>query len=192
MRRLFTPTVLALVVMVSLVAPLRAGQITGTLEGDATLTATGTPGVFTQNFTGDGDDTTYGAFTPSSTSTVDFSSPPNIVITDGMLALVFSQGHLYGTGSGSGTANGNGTATVTIDFLVTGGTELFAGATGDVTITAMITSTGATTESVTGTYVGTLQVVPEPSAVTLLAPAAAVGAVVLVRTRKRKDYVEES
>jgi hypothetical protein len=181
MRR---PITLALVVLSGLAVPARAGSLSGTFDGDSTLTLTGSPGIYVQNFTGDGDDVTYGSFTPQSLSTIDFSNPPRILISDGMLLMTFSQGTLFGTGSGSGTGSGHGTATFTVDFSITGGTGLFAGAMGDVTLTGMITQTSPTTESINdGSYVGSFSV-PEPSTLTLFAPACAVGAVVLVRQRR--------
>jgi hypothetical protein len=108
MRRPITATLLVVVVMVGLAGLAHAGSLSGTFDGDATITATGTPGIYTQSFTGDGDDVTYGSFTPTSTSTVDFSNPPQIHFTDGMLLMTFTQGTLFGTSSGTGTANGTG------------------------------------------------------------------------------------
>lgn len=144
--------------------PSQASIITGTFTGDSTLTPTGTPGIFVQNFTGNGDDTIFGAVTPQSTSTVDFSSPPSITFSDGSFTETFALGTLLGTSSGSRTASGLGTATFTLNFVFTGGIGLFAGATGDATVTGTITSTSATTESITGSYTGTLEVVtPLPS-----------------------------
>ena len=163
--------VIALLMMAGFAVPVHAStMITGTFNGDATLTPTSTPGISIQNFTGDGDDTTYDSFTPTSQSTVDFSSPPNITISDGTFTETFSQGKLFGTSSGSGTADGNGTATFTLDFVFTGGTGLFAGATGDATATATITATGATTELITGSYIGSLTTAtPLPAALPLFA-----------------------
>jgi hypothetical protein len=189
-----TAILIALVAMGGLAAPVHGGllNISGTLEGDSTLTPTGTPGVYVQSFTGDGDDTTFGAFTPTSTSTIDFSKPPQILLSGGMLTEAFTQGNLLGTSSGSGTGNGKGVATVTIDFVITGGTKLFAGAAGEATITATITQTSATTESITGTYVGSLTTVPEPSTFILLAPAVAVAALGVALRRRRAAMARSS
>ena len=154
------------VLMACVAAPIHASAIpiSGTLSGTSTLTPTGTPGLSVQNFTGDGDDTTYGGFTAQSNSTIDFSSPPNIHISGGSFTETFVQGTLFGTSSGDGKASGTGTATVTLNLVFTGGTGLFAGFTGEATATETITSTSTTTESVTGTYVGSLTTaVPEPS-----------------------------
>ena len=91
----------------------------------------------------------------------------------------------FGTTSGNGTADGHGSANVTIDFVFTGGTGHFAGDTGTATFTGTITSTGPTTESITGSYQGTLLSVPEPSTLALLAPVAAV----IVLLRRRRDAI---
>ncbi len=156
--------------------PAFAGTIpiSGTLEGDSTLTPTGTPGIFVQNFTGDGMDTTFGSFTPSSMSTIDFSNPPNIVLTDATFTETFANGTLFGTssGNGKGKGNGNGTATFTVNLLITGGTGYFAGDTGEVTLTGTIARTGATSASVSnGSYSGSLTTTPEPSAAVLMGTA---------------------
>ena len=176
--------IVPLVALAGLIAPAHAGSIMGTFDGDSTLTPTGTPGVYIQNFSGDGMDTTYGAFTPSSTSTIDFSHPPHVKISNSMILETFSNGTLFGTGSGNGTANGKGTATFSVLFVITGGTGIFAGDTGEVTLHGTITQTSPTTEVISdGTYTG--QLVPEPGSFALLAPAVALGAVVLVRQRRR-------
>ena len=102
---------LFLVAMTWLVAPSLAQSISGSFDGVGTLTPTSTPGIFIQNFAGDGTDTLFGAFTATSISTVDFTNPPTILITDAKLTQTFSDGSLFGTGSGKGTANGHGSAT---------------------------------------------------------------------------------
>ena len=175
--------VLALLVasLAWLMVPAQASSISGAFDGVATLTPTGTPGVFIQNFSGDGTDATYGAFTATSQSTVDFTSPPVITITNGMLTEIFAGGSLFGTGSGSGHASGLGTATFTIDFVITGGTGIFEHQTGDAIITGTITQTSPTTEAIDATYSGTL--VPEPSSVSLLLLGASMGYRFLTKTR---------
>jgi hypothetical protein len=56
-----------------------------------------------------------------------------------------------------------GAATLTLDLLFTGGTGLFAGVTGEATATEKITRTSSTTETITGTYSGTLVATPLPA-----------------------------
>jgi hypothetical protein len=92
--------------------------------------------------------------------------------------------------SGSGTTTGNGTGTFEIEIEFTGGTGLFAGATGQETVTGTFVSTGPTTGAITGSYVGTLSSVPEPGGLALLTPAHAVGAVVLVRAQRNKPTTD--
>src|SRR5262249_50736499 len=104
----------------------------------------------------------------------------------GMATLIFSAGTLFGTSSGRGTVSGLGTATFEVDLVFTGGTGLFTGATGELTITGTIVSTGPTTNHVTASYVGSVAAVPEPSSLTLFALGAATGVGVLVRARGRK------
>src|SRR5262249_24836894 len=76
--------VYALLIMVAtcLAVPALAQSITGSFDGVGTLTPTGTSGIFIQNFVGDGTDTLFGAFTATSQSTVDFTNPPFIAITN--------------------------------------------------------------------------------------------------------------
>src|SRR4051812_7059156 len=103
MRRPITATLAVLVVTGGLVAPARGGMVSGTLTGDSTLTPTGTPGVFVQVLIGEGTDTTFGLFAHDSQSTIDFSSPPDIVISGGTFLETFAQGTLFGTSSGNAT-----------------------------------------------------------------------------------------
>jgi hypothetical protein len=182
------PVVMALVVMAGFALPVQAStiSISGTLTGDSTLTPTGTPGIFAQNFSGDGDDATFGSFTALSQSNVDFSHPPSIVVSDGSFTETFAKGTLFGTSSGDGTADGKGGATVTLDLVFTGGTGIFAGITGEGTATETITRTGATTESVSGTYSATLTTTPLPSTwVMLLGGLLGLGIVARSATIKR-------
>jgi hypothetical protein len=184
MRRSINATLFALLVMGGIAVPVQGGSISGTYSADATLTPTGSPGIYVQNLTGNGDDTTFGSFIAQSTATANFNNPPDITLSGGMFLLTFSQGTLFGVCSGSGIANGQGTAMFTVDYVFTGGTGLFTGNTGEATLTATVTKTGLLTGTATGSYVGSLSV-PEPNTLALLAPAVAVGAVVVVRGRRR-------
>jgi hypothetical protein len=166
---------LLVMVVACMVVPAHADSLSGSFDGLTKLTPTGTPGVFIQNFSGDGSDAKYGPFDVTSQSTVDFTMPPKIVFTNGMLTETFAKGTLFGTGSGSGTANGMGMATFAIDFVITGGTGIFLGDHGDVMITGDITQTSPTTETISNaTYSGTL-VTPEPSSFGLLLLGATMG-----------------
>ena len=155
-------------------------DLNGTFSGNATITPTGTPGIYAESFTGSGTDSIYGAFTATATSTVDFSHPPSVTISNSMLSEVFMNGTLGGSSSGSGTGNGSGAATFTGDFMVDDGTGVFAGYTGDVSLSGTITLTGPTTASVSGTFAGTLAT-PEPATMAL----AIVGLALLSRRRAR-------
>jgi hypothetical protein len=185
MGRSITLHAVALIVFSGLIAPVRAGSISGTFDGNSTLTPTGSPGKYMQSFSGDGDDTTFGAFTATSQSTIDFSDPPLIVVTTGMITQTFSFGSLSGSGSGSGMGDGKGHATFTADFTITGGTGSFAGAMGDLIITGTITQTSSTTEAIDASYTGTLTGVPVPGTLTLLVPAVAIAGMLLVQRRRR-------
>jgi hypothetical protein len=178
-------SLIALLLAGGFAVPVHAGPISGTLSGDGTLAPTSTPGIFTQNYTGDGTDATFGSFTLQTTSTVDLSNLPHIVISDGTFTETFSLGTLFGTSSGDGTVSGTGTATFTGDAVFTGGTGIFVGATGDATSLQMLIRISPTTISGSGTYVGTLSIVPEPSSLALLAS----GALVLLYRRRRGTMV---
>lgn len=174
--------VATLFTLVMMGVPVHADLVTGTLTGDSILTPSLVPGVYVQNFTGDGDDTIFGAFTLQSQSTTDFNNPPSIVVTGGSFVETFSQGTLFGTSSGGGTGSGHGTATVTLDLVVTGGTGLFAGDTGEATATETITNISGPVESVNGSYSGSIGTVPEPG---LLPPLAAATIILFCRRRHR-------
>jgi hypothetical protein len=139
-----------------------------------------------QSFTGDGDDDTYGSFTPSSTSMINFANPPSIVVTDIMFSLLFSQGSLYGTGTGGGTGNGHGMGTFSANIVLTGGTGIFLDAMGSLTIMGTLTQTSPTSIAISdGSYIGTFSV-PEPNTLVLGAPALAIGSMVVIRRRRSK------
>jgi hypothetical protein len=172
--RVLAACALLFLASVWLTAPLQAATLSGSFDGVGTLTPTNMPGIFIQNFIGDGTDTFFGAFTATSMSTVDFTNPPIILITNAMLTQVFAGGSLFGDGSGSGMANGQGSATFTSDFVITGGTGIFEHLHGDVIITGTITQTSPFTEAVDATYSGNL-VTPEPSSLSLILLGATFG-----------------
>lgn len=128
-------------------------DISGTFSGTG---SGGTPPVFTESFSGDGVDTTFGSFIADEQATVDVTNPSNFVLTDGTFDFIFHQGTLSGTFSGSGAPG-----SVAITLLITSG--FLAGDTGSGTGTGSFSDTG----SVDGSYqvaintVGTL--VSDPS-----------------------------
>jgi hypothetical protein len=185
MRRSIIAPLVALVALGSFVVPARAGAISGTLSGITTLTPI-EPDLVIQNLTGTGSDTVLGPFTMQSRSTVNFTNPLDIIISDGECSQTFADGMLFGTCSGSGTTTGPDTGTFQTVIVFTGGTGFFLGATGGMTVTGTETSTGPTTGTITATYVGTLSSVPEPGGLALLTPAIAAGAIVLVRRRSNE------
>jgi hypothetical protein len=62
-------------------------------------------------------------------------------------------------------------ATATVDLVITGGTGIFAGATGDVTATETVTQTSPTTALISGSYSGSIANIPEPETLALFLPA---------------------
>src|SRR5215469_13758718 len=98
-------TALFFAVLLLFTLPAQASSFSGNFDGNATLTPTGTPGVFIQNFTGDGTDNIFGAFDVTSMSTIDFTNPPHITFTNGMITETYMSGVLMAKGSGTGTAN---------------------------------------------------------------------------------------
>jgi hypothetical protein len=181
MTRSVAASLIVLLLVGGFAAQVHAGPISGSLSGDGTLTPAGAPDIFNQNYTGDGTDTTFGPFTLETVSTVDLSHLPDIVVSDGMFTQTFSLGTLFGTSSGEGTVNARGTATFTGDAMITGGTGIFEGAIGEIISPQTLIRTGPTTTSGSGTYVGTLSIVPEPSSLAFLAS----GTLVLLYRRRR-------
>ena len=134
MIRSLAAPLIGLVVMAGSAVSVDAGPISGMFGGDSTLTPASTPGVFTQAYTGDGTDATFGAFTVQSNSIIDFSHPPALHVEDGTFTQTFAEGMLFGTSSGTGTTSGMGTGTATVYVVYTGGTGLFTDATGEATV----------------------------------------------------------
>jgi hypothetical protein len=191
MRSSIAIPIVVLMALWGLVVPAHAGSISGTFAGSATLTPTSTSGVDILNFTGNGSDTTFGSDSVSLQSTIDFTSPPHFLLTNTTLREVFSGGTLMGTGSGIGINPSTGTSTFSIAIEFTGGTGIFGGVTGGMILHARMSPTSSTTETISlGNYTGALVLdppaVPEPGTLALLVPAVSLGAVVVVRQRRRK------
>jgi len=184
---------LLILLLAGTVVPARAGTISlsGNFSGGVTFLKSLAPDVVPQAFVGGGNDTTYGAFTATSQSTVDSTDPSQPLFSDGTLGLIFGKkGTLGGTYSGSGTVNSDGTTSFTIDLLITSGSGIFAGATGTVIITGDISTVSPRPMVIQGTYVATLAI-PEPNSLTLLALAVTCGAGVMLN-RGRKGRPQRS
>ena len=146
----------------------------GTLTGNTTLTATSDLFVFDSSFTGSGVDAVSGAFTTTNMGTIIFTSLVTFE-SSGTFEDVASGGTLFGIFTGNGFFIGIGSETVTVD-LITGGTGIFLGDTGEVTVTGTTNAAGA----FTGTYIGFIKT-PEPSSLALM--LAGIGLLPLMRKR---------
>jgi hypothetical protein len=179
-----------MVLLAGIVLPARAGTLSGKFSGVTLLSTLDPTVIASQSFIGGGIDSTYGNFTATAQSTVDSTHPPQILFSGGTLLFNLSQGTgaFQGTYTGSATDNGNGTS-FTIDVSITSGSGVFTGATGTVLITGDLTEVNrlpnTTRFVVAGTYIATFAI-PEPNTLTLLAPAVAGGAIVLLHRRRRK------
>jgi hypothetical protein len=176
MIRSLAALLVALVMMGCLALPVQADTVpvSGTLTGTSTLTATSNPAVFDSNFTGSGVDSVSGPYTTTNTGTITFTSPTTFTEI-GTFVDVSAGGTLFGTLSGMGTVTATGSDNTTLD-LITGGTGIFAGDTGEITVTG----TGTTTGAFTGTYTGFITT-PEPSSLALM--LAGIGLLPLMRKR---------
>jgi len=166
MIRSFAVTLIALVMLGVLAVPVQANSTStsGTLTGTSTSTPTANPAVFDSSFAGSGVDSVSGPFTGTNMGVLTFTSPTTF-ITSGTFVDVFPDGTVFGTFSGSGTETGGGNTNITFVTLITGGTGIFAGDTGESTVTGTSTATSSTTSSFTGSYTG-IVTTPEPSSQT--------------------------
>ena len=176
MIRSLAATLFALLLMCGLAVSAQADSTptSGTLTGNTTLTATADPLVFDSSFTGSGVDSASGAFTTTNMGTIIFTSLVTFE-SSGMFEDVVSGGTLFGTFTGNGVFIGIGSETVTVD-LITGGTGIFLGDTGEITVTGTTNAVGA----FTGTYTGFIKT-PEPSSLALM--FAGIGLLPLMRRR---------
>lgn len=177
MIRSLAATVFALVMMGGFAVSAQADStpVSGTLTGTSTLTATSNPDVFDSSFTGTGVDSVSGDYTTTNAGTITFTSPTTF-ISSGTFMDFLAGGTTFGTFSGMGTVTATGSDITLLD-LVTGGTGIFAGETGEITVTGTSTTAGA----FTGTYTGFITT-PEPSSLALM--LAGIGLLPLMRKRR--------
>jgi hypothetical protein len=166
MIRSLAATLFALVMMGGLAVSAHANSTptSGTITGNATLTSTADPLVFDSNFIGSGVDTVSGNFTTTNMGTDTFNPAGTMFTASGTFIDVFAGGTVFGTFTENGTVTGV-TSTVTLDTVITGGTGIFAGDTGESTV--MGTNTSTNTPMFTGKYAGFITT-PEPSSLTLM------------------------
>lgn len=176
MIRTLAATLFGLFLMGGLAVPAQADSTptSGTLTGNTTLTATGDLFVYDSSFTGSGVDTAAGAFTTTNMGTILFTSLVTFE-SSGTFEDVFPGGTLFGTFTGNGFFIGIGSETITVD-LITGGTGIFLGDTGESTVIGTTDLAGA----FTGTYTGFINA-PEPSSLALM--LAGIGLLPLMRKR---------
>lgn len=148
----------------------------------------GEPNLLVSPSTGTGT-SNLGAFTTQESFCV---NPPTGILSNGLFTYNFANGStLLGTISGNALPTVNFIQPVSFIFSVTGGTGLFAGATGSLLANGqvMFLPTGFT--NATLNFNGTITTVPEPATMTLLITGlAGIGAAVR-RKRKVEQGVKE-
>ncbi|HLK60624.1 MAG TPA: hypothetical protein VKU00_28940 [Chthonomonadaceae bacterium] len=187
-----TNTRIGLVCLVSVLAALAAtcGFVTpaqaqiplsGSGSGDGTITPL-SGGLLHLSFNLDGTDNLFGSFVGEAGFTVDLSNPANVLIENGTFQDTFAGGTLFGTVTGSGHVVSPGVVDLMDHDVITGGTGIFAGATGDIFTTASVDRTSPTTFTGNVDYTGDLVLTPEPCSLGLLAGGLLVpGAMLLFR-----------
>ena len=175
MIRSLAAIVITLVILGALAVPVRADTKfdSGTIMSTATLTPAGI-GVFDVSSTGSGIDFLSGHFTTTTTYTITFTSPFTDIFS-GSFVDVFSQGTTFGTFAGIGTLT-----TFTDVTVITGGTGIFAGDTGQFIVIGTSTQTSPTTTSSTSAYTGFVKT-PEPRSLALM--LAGIGLLLVMRKR---------
>ena len=124
-----------------------------------------------------------GAFTTVESNCLD---PITGRLFNGRFTLAFADGStLFGTASGAvALPPVAGTTTNVFEYLVTGGTGLYAGASGHLRVDGVVRFNPDGTTGNTFTYAGSISTVPEPSTVLLLG-VGLVGLAARARTRRR-------
>lgn len=143
--------------------------ISGTINAANFLVLTTPPNIFSGTSTGTGVDTTFGAFTFSSAWTTTLTDKADFLVSNGTFVDTYATGTVSGTISGSGTVDTTLATTFTENLVFTSGTGIFAGDTGQATLTGtgVFALSGPSTASYTGSFTQ-VSAVPEPSTLVLL------------------------
>jgi len=121
----------------------------GTINANESFVIAGTNLI--SSGTADGTAAQLGRFTATYSPTVDLLTGA----ATGAFTITAANGdQLSGTFTGQGVPAGAGASSITEDMTITGGTGRFAAATGTFTVQRILTFTGPTTASSTGTFDG--------------------------------------
>lgn len=140
--------------------------ISGTITAANSLVLTSSPNIYSGTSAGTGIDTTFSAFAFSAAETVMVLDPTEFLVSNGTFLETLAGGTLSGTFTGSGTINTSTEETTFVEnFVFTNGTGVFAGDTGQATLsgTGVFALSGPSASSYTGTLT-----TPEPSTLALL------------------------
>ncbi|HEY7337985.1 MAG TPA: hypothetical protein VH639_24045 [Bryobacteraceae bacterium] len=190
MKRSLFVSLFALAGLGNFVTPARADVISGSLSGLTTFTPISPIATF-DSISGTGEDSLLGAFTLEERSLltfITFASPADFILSDGTFTEILASGTVHGTASGTGAISTNGTLTSDLHLAFTIGDAPLI--TEEVMFTGTVVSTGPNTATISGSYLGSLSSVPEPSGVVLFGTVAvaALGYRMMRRTPRRRLF----